>query len=192
MSVYVLRHGQTDWNKKGIVQGRTDTPLNETGIAQAKEIKAELDQVDFKVCYCSPLLRAKQTAGIVLEGRPVPIVYDPRIVEMAYGAYEATHWMGEGYQASRRLLAYRHKGGESYFDVAHRAFSFLDEVCPGAKDANILVVCHGGVARVIDAYFRDDATNDQFIDNICPNGKYRVYEVPERNVPLIVPMPEGK
>lgn len=189
MSVYVLRHGQTDWNNQGIVQGRTDTLLNAKGFAQALEAKKELDKVDFALCYCSPLTRAKQTMETVLEGRGIPVVFDDRLMEMAYGVFEATDWHAEGYQATRRLLAYRHPEGESYFDVAHRIYSLLDEITPQAEDKNILLVCHAAVSRVIGTYFRDDLSNEEFIDNIVPNGGFRVYEVPHRHIEKIRKIP---
>ena len=70
-----MRHGKTDWNAKHKLQGRTDIPLNEEGIQMAEQAKEKYKDVNFDICYCSPLVRAKQTAEIVLEGRNIPIVY---------------------------------------------------------------------------------------------------------------------
>ena len=188
----MLRHGQTDWNQAGYVQGRYDVPLNENGREQARLAGKELKDVSIDVCYCSPLIRAKETALIALEGRNVPMVYDDRLVEMAYGVYEGTHWKGEAYQRNRRMLAMRYPGGESYLDVAHRAFSFLDEIQDEAKEKNILIVCHGGIARAINSYFVDECDNDSFIDNICPNGGIRRYEPVERHLKPVVGNPQIK
>lgn len=179
MSVYVLRHGQTEWNRLGIVQGRSDTSLNEVGFAQAKEAKKELDKVDFARCYCSPLLRARQTMETVLEGRDIPIFIEPRLVEMAYGDFEGTKWQ-EGYHLQRRIIPCRHQNGESYFDMVQRIYPFLDEINEDAKTSDILLVCHGAVSRVIETYFRDDLDNDEFIDGIIPNGGFRVYKARKR------------
>lgn len=77
-----MRHGKTDWNAKHKLQGRTDIPLNEEGIQMAEQAKEKYKDVNFDICYCSPLVRAKQTAEIVLEGRNIPIVYDDRLMEM--------------------------------------------------------------------------------------------------------------
>ena len=71
-----MRHGKTDWNAKHKLQGRTDIPLNEEGIQMAEQAKEKYKDVNFDICYCSPLVRQKQTAEIVLEGRNIPIVYD--------------------------------------------------------------------------------------------------------------------
>ncbi|WP_341466281.1 histidine phosphatase family protein [Eubacterium ventriosum] len=90
--LYIMRHGKTDWNAKHKLQGRTDIPLNEEGIQMAEQAKEKYKDVNFDICYCSPLVRAKQTAEIVLEGRNIPIVYDDRLMEMCFGVYEGvTH-----------------------------------------------------------------------------------------------------
>ncbi len=186
MSVYLIRHGQTDWNKEGIVQGRCDIPLNERGREQARAAKELTKDIPFDICFCSPLDRAKETASIVLEGRDVQIVCDDRLLEMAYGIYEGTDWRKGEYQNRRRQFAIRNKNGESYLDVCYRAFSFLEEIKPLGIKGNVLLVCHGGVARVIHSYFEDDADNDKFVDNICPNGGVRKYEYVERHVERII------
>lgn len=190
MSLYYLRHGQTAWNKAGTIQGRTDVPLSDVGREQAIEAAKELEGVQFDACYSSPACRAIETAKLALGDRDIPIQLDDRLVEMSYGVFERTHWLGEEYQKGRRMLALRFPGGESYLDVAHRAFSFLDEVKEQAMKGNVLVVCHGAIGRVIQAYFRDDLDNDSFIDNLCPNGGIRVYEYVDRSIPAVIPYPE--
>ena len=64
--LYIMRHGKTDWNAKHKLQGRTDIPLNEEGIQMAEQAKEKYKDVNFDICYCSPLVRPKQTAEIVL------------------------------------------------------------------------------------------------------------------------------
>ena len=74
--LYVLRHGKTDWNEKHKLQGRTDIPLNEEGRRMARAAGLEYQDVHFDVCYASPLLRAKETAELLLEGRNIPYLED--------------------------------------------------------------------------------------------------------------------
>jgi len=193
MAIYMVRHGQTDWNKKHWVQGRFDVPLNDHGREQARATGKELSDVHFDVCYSSPLVRAKETAELVLEGTSTPILLDDRLVEMAYGDYEGTDWLAEDYQRKRRLIAMRYPGGESYFDVVYRAYSFLHEIIQKHKDENVLIVCHGGIGRVINSYFNDEEVdNDGFIDDISPNGGIRKYEPIIRYIPPVVPNPKHR
>ena len=78
MDIYLIRHGETDWNKKRKLQGQVDIPLNEFGKLLAKETAPALADVPFAVCYTSPLKRAAETARLVLGDREVPIVPDKR------------------------------------------------------------------------------------------------------------------
>ena len=75
MKLYIARHGQTDWNLKGLAQGQVDTPLNNTGVHQAEALRGKLKSYDFDICYCSPLQRAAKTAEIALDGR-TRIIFD--------------------------------------------------------------------------------------------------------------------
>jgi probable phosphoglycerate mutase len=86
--LYIMRHGKTDWNTKHKLQGRTDIPLNDEGRIMAENAREKYADVHFDVCYCSPLVRAKETAEIVLKGRNVPIIVDARLMEMSFGIYE--------------------------------------------------------------------------------------------------------
>jgi probable phosphoglycerate mutase len=86
--LYIMRHGKTEWNIKHKLQGRTDIPLNDEGRRMAENAGKEYADIHFDVCYCSPLIRAKETAEIVLKGRNIPIIFDERLVEMSFGVYE--------------------------------------------------------------------------------------------------------
>ena len=88
--LYIMRHGKTDWNLTHKLQGKTDIPLNEMGIKMAKEAGERYKDIHFDVCYCSPLVRARDTAKYVLEGRDVPVIIDERLSEMGFGIYEGT------------------------------------------------------------------------------------------------------
>ena len=84
--IYIIRHGQTDQNRKHVLLSRSDVPLNEAGVRQAKEAYERLKAVPFRRAYSSPLLRARQTAALVAPGLPVTV--DERLIEMDYGPYE--------------------------------------------------------------------------------------------------------
>ena len=83
-----MRHGETDWNKKKLVQGRKDIPLNEYGRHLARETSYGMRQYQIDLAYTSPLQRAKETAEILLEGRNIPLYEDQRIQEISFGSYE--------------------------------------------------------------------------------------------------------
>ncbi len=88
MNLYVIRHGQTEWNVMKKMQGSIDIPLNKKGIKQAYITKKNLDHISIDVIFCSPLKRAKQTAEIINKGRNLEIIYDERLKERNYGEFE--------------------------------------------------------------------------------------------------------
>lgn len=148
-----MRHGKTDWNAKHKLQGRTDIPLNEEGIQMAEQAKEKYKDVNFDICYCSPLVRAKQTAEIVLEGRNIPIVYDDRLMEMCFGVYEGvTHPSQIEGSLIRKLFKdpANYPGvedGETFDDLFARTGSFLKEVVQPQLDAgkDVIIVGHGAM-----------------------------------------------
>ena len=175
MSVYVVRHGLTDWNKKSLIQGRIDIPLNEEGIEQAKQTKEKLARVHLDLVFCSPLTRAKQTAEIIVSGRDIPITIEPRIQEEYYGELEGEPRSGERYLSQKRSFFKRYPGGEGYLDVVGRVYPFLNEIKASHKEKDILLVCHGGMSRIVNSYFLD-MTNEEFVEFGLDNCEVRKYE----------------
>ena len=155
--IYVTRHGQTDWNTQKRVMGRCDEPLNNNGINQAIETKNNLLNKDIDLIICSPLLRAKQTANIINEGRNIPIVYDNRIIERDFGEFEGmqtcdfdfnnywNYYKNDQYQKAENI--------QLFFE---RVYSFLDYIIKKYSDKNVLIVTHGGVSIPIACYFNEN------------------------------------
>lgn len=159
MKLYLLRHGETDWNKAGRFQGQTDIPLNDAGRELARITRRNMPSVKFDRVYCSPLQRAVETAKIFLEGDfPLEqIRYDKRIIEISFGEQEGaiiqqakddpTHPM---FNMLWHPEAYEPKGNaESFAQVVERANDFLqNEILPLEKECeNILIVAHGALNR---------------------------------------------
>ena len=97
MKIYMIRHGETDWNKARKLQGQIDIQLNEFGKSLAVDTEPALRDIPFDVVITSPLSRAKHTAELVLAGREIPMIEDERIMEMGFGEYEGLHCKGENY-----------------------------------------------------------------------------------------------
>ena len=87
-TVYVVRHGETEWNAEGRVQGHTDVSLSEQGRCQAQVLGQRLAEVAFDVAYCSDLARASETARIILGDRAVPLRPTPQLREYQKGVFE--------------------------------------------------------------------------------------------------------
>ena len=152
--IYILRHGKTEWNKLKKLQGRTDIPLCEEGRAIAREAAEKYADVHFDVCYSSPLIRAKETAQIILKGRDVPIIFDDRLKEMAFGIYEGIERSFDIPDCPINVL-FKHPedyiaakdAGESLDELYSRTGSFLEEVIKPLHEAgkDVLIVGHGAL-----------------------------------------------
>ena len=158
MKIYVTRHGQTDYNKKRMMQGLSDIPLNEVGIAQARERRKSLGDIKFDAVYSSPLIRAVKTAQIIGNVREEDIIKDERIIEANFGRYELKNYYGTGI----RMMAYwslpeifpAPYGVETISEMRKRTASFLEDL--KKKDyENVLVACHGGIIRPIRGYLEN-------------------------------------
>ena len=154
MRLYLIRHGETDWNKVKKLQGKSDIPLNAFGEHLAEETGEALSTVPFDVAYTSPLKRARRTAELVLGDRNVPILDEKRIEEMGFGIYEGLICKEEAseipdpefFQFFHAPEKYRPpKGGESFEDVLKRTGDFLEELRqdPARAGQTILIATHG-------------------------------------------------
>ena len=88
MQIYLVRHGETDWNREMKFQGWADIALNEAGRAQARALAARLKPIPIDAAFCSDLRRAQETAEILLPGRKTPLQPDPLLREMNFGPLE--------------------------------------------------------------------------------------------------------
>jgi broad specificity phosphatase PhoE len=152
--IIFVRHGETDWNKQGLIQGSIDTDLNETGRTQAEKLARTLSSQnewlsDFQV-ICSPQKRAQQTAATILQalGRPLDGV-DERVKELAFGVWEAKpFWELKAspvYPADPEGRFYwRPEGGESYEDGVARVNEWRSTLTRPT-----LVISHGAVGRCL-------------------------------------------
>lgn len=176
MKLYAARHGETQWNKENIVCGRTDLPLTEKGLEQAQLLAQRTESLDIDVIISSPMLRARQTAAPAAELHGLTVLVDDRLIEQDYGIYEGVSRFDEGFLANKRHFAFRYPGGESMMDVAHRVYGLLEEIRIKYPGKNVLLVCHGGVCRVIRTYF-EDMTNEDYFCYSEENAAVREYEL---------------
>lgn len=177
MKLYVTRHGETAWNKENKVCGRTDLPLNETGREQARETGLKLRGVHFDRVVCSPMVRARETARLICEGRDVPVEHYGALIEQDYGVCEGVDRFDEGFLSHKRNFADGYPGGESHMMLAKRVYRFIEELAARCPEESVLMVCHGGVCRVVESYFHP-MTNEEFFKFAMHNCEVRFYEVP--------------
>lgn len=160
--IYFVRHGQTCDNANRIIQG--DGPLSKLGFNQAKEAGITLKDVKFDICFCSPLLRTRQTLDeIKVYHNNLKAIYDDRLIERKYGVA-----VGKPYDSIPNIdkrwianctLPFNIETIDSLYD---RVASFYDDIKEEWKDKNVLVVAHSGVGRVTNAYFNGKPKNGDY------------------------------
>ena len=176
MKLYIARHGETPWNVENRVSGRTDVPLTEKGMEQARLLAQNAMGKGIQVIIASPLLRARQTAQAVSEAIGVPIELDERLIELDFGSFEGGPRSDPDFQYTRAQFPTRYPGGESAFQLAHRVYSCLEDVKRKYAGKTVLLVCHGGVCRMVRSYFMD-LTNDEYSYYFAPNAELVEYEL---------------
>lgn len=150
---YLVRHGETEWNARGIIQGQSDSPLTAVGEEQARLLALQLRDVPFDVAFSSDLGRAMRTAEIIVRGRGLPVRTTPLLRERRFGRYEGQ---------PREALPPPHAGSsaadqrgygtapdiESDEAMEARLLTFLRETARVWRGRTVLAVAHGGLMRV--------------------------------------------
>jgi broad specificity phosphatase PhoE len=141
-TLLLVRHGETDWNAEGRLQGHTDRPLNEHGRRQAKDLAERLAGEGADAIYTSDLVRAKETAEIVGERLGLTVVVDPDLREKDWGTWE-------GLTGDERVHV--ELVGESTEDHRDRVMGAIRGIVARHPAQRIVVVTHGGSLRRIQA-----------------------------------------
>lgn len=196
MKIYMIRHGETDWNKTRKLQGQVDVPLNAFGRLLARETAPALAEVPFDVVYTSPLKRAKETAELVIGGRDIPIIEEPRLREIGFGEYEGLCCSDEGWNIPDE--GFRHffdapekyrapKGGESFEDISARLHNFLNELYQNKElqDKTILLSTHGAALCGILRLMKHAPLKDYWGGGVHKNCAVSIAEVTNGNVRIL-------
>lgn len=162
-NLYIIRHGQTEWNKSGIFQGSLDSPLTKEGIQNAQIIAHFLKNKQVSIIFTSPLSRAKQTAKIISSGIKAKVITIPDFKEMNFGIFEGKkqeivkNLFREFFTKRAENKFYKlyepYPEGESYFDVFLRIVRTLTEIL--AHYQNFAIIGHESVNRMIRGMIRE-------------------------------------
>ena len=153
-TLLIVRHGETEWNAEGRIQGHTDIGLSENGAQQARSLGQRLADRQIDVAYSSDLKRTSETARLALGHRNVVLNETPRLREYHKGIFEGmtlteiqTQFPDEYPKYLEKDLSYAPEGGETTRDVSTRMASIFQEIKAKHLDETVLVVSHGGALR---------------------------------------------
>lgn len=143
MLLYIIRHGETDWNVQRRLQGRANTELNENGIRLAEITSDKMKEIPFDFGITSPLNRARQTAEIILKNRGVKLYEDDRLMEISFGAWEGLCCSRDHFEVPT----------DHFDDFYKRPFEFV----PAEDGETIPMVC-----LRLQSFYRDLISNEAY------------------------------
>lgn len=168
-TIYLTRHGQTEWNIEKRLQGRGNSPLTKQGIERAEELRDRLKDIEIDIIYSSPIERALNTANILKGNKSVEVVTDDNFVEMSFGEYEGRITEEVKLENPEWDIELIMKGnteikapkGETLEEVRGRIKIAMDNLLEKHKGENILIVAHGITLKALMHYFKDKDVNTE-------------------------------
>lgn len=178
LKILFVRHGETDWNRQGKIQGGADIPLNAAGMRQAAALRAKLQGRMPDCIVSSPLRRALQTAEQIAAGTGIPIEKDRRLAERGYGAYEgqlfsAVDFSGIWYPGSTHIPP----GIEPLDSFVQRVADAFRDIFAHHAGERVLVVSHGGVSIAASILLYHTPQNPGAKELYIDNGSVAEYEM---------------
>lgn len=179
MKLLLTRHGETNWNKEGKIQGITDIELNDNGREKAIKTSDKLKDEEIDLILSSPLKRARETAEIISKNNNIPIIICDELKERTFGNFEGkTKYDFNFKEIFNYKLNVNYEGIESMGDLFHRVHGFIEKIKDEYGEKNILLVTHGGVAVAVRIYFEGIPEGMEVIEGFgiknCEVIKYEI------------------
>ncbi len=190
-NIYIIRHGQTDLNRKHILQGRIDEPLNEDGIRQAEEAAEQLRSMGITIdsVWSSPLQRARDTARII--AGYAPLKTDERLLEMDYGPYDGTDLTSPPPEILEFFSDFVNNpeppGMEPLAAIVQRLGEFLEELRDAPPEGNVLISTHA-IAMKGALEYLTPGSNGSYWDKHIKNCDIYVTELEDGAYSVPVPI----
>ncbi len=176
MNIYITRHGETEWNKRKLVQGWKDSPLTEAGLLGAKQLRERMKEVKLDCVVSSPLFRAYETATIIVGDRAVPIVQNETLKEINCGDFEGYSFIEiwQKYPEMKKAheldpLNFKYPNGESLVEFNHRVVEGFKKLIEKHHGQDILIVAHGGTIKGLTSYMIEKADPYDWFKEVVDN-----------------------
>lgn len=179
MKIYVVRHGQTDYNVKNIYQGQNDIPLNVVGIQQAEQTSKKFSNIKIDAILVSPLIRTRQTAEYISKMTNVPITIENGLIERSFGDMEGKTNQED---CNINMLSDYDKNYDIYNvepvqDLFQRVYECMDKIIKEFQNKDIVLVTHGCVSQAIECYFHGMPEDKNILALTLKNCEVREYSI---------------
>lgn len=172
--IYIVRHGQTNWNVEGRYAGRIDVELNDRGRKQAQEIREKLKEVTLDAVISSPLIRAQETAKIISNRDTVDV--DERIIERCNGDLEGMLKVDAPKDIDFNDPNETRYNIENIVDFKERIYDFFEEIKEKYKGKNVLIVTHAGVSIYCRCFFEGEPSDGNYMNYRLNNCEVLEYD----------------
>ncbi len=196
--LYLIRHGETELNTKGVYYGWTDCGLSENGVMQAEDLADILQNVSFDDVISSSLIRAVVTAAVVSGFIPAEIIKDDRLRELNFGDWEGMHHseVREKHKEAWENWSKDWKNaapprGESFSEIYSRIKSCIEDILKEYKGKRVLVVSHQGAMRIIPMVLLG-LSEEAYWSFTAEQGRYSHYEIDEKGQCIIRRINSGR
>jgi len=194
MKIYIVRHGETEWNIEGRLQGWKNSDLTKKGIENAKKLGEYLNNISFDKIYCSPAGRAIQTANYIIGDRKLEITTEEKLKEMGFGMLEGLKHdeMKERYPKQQdNLWNNPHlyepfKDGESYEDLLKRANEFIEILRKEQTGDNILVISHAAFIKALFVVIKNLSVEEFWSSPYMYDTCLTILEIQDNNLNLLL------
>lgn len=193
MKIYLTRHGETEWNKEGRMQGWKNSDLANSGVEGAKKLGYRLRDIDFDHIYCSPLGRTIDTAKHVRQDKDTEIVLIDSLKEMGFGKWEGMKhddikelYPTEFFNFWNMPHLYKPVEGESFEDLFTRVKSVLDEIIYNSKGENVLIVSHAVVIKAIYAIIKNNPLEELWNPPFLQGTSLTIIEINDKEASIVL------
>ncbi|MGL4847597.1 MAG: histidine phosphatase family protein [Clostridium sp.] len=169
ITIYLTRHGQTEWNLEKRLQGRGNSPLTEFGVERAKELSKRVSTMKIDKIYTSPIERAYKTAEIVKGNKEIEFLSEEGLMEMSFGDFEGQK-IDDLFKIDKNFdmnlimtgnTEIKAPNGETLKEVRERVKAFMDRVIKEDDEKTIMIVTHGITLKALMHYFKDEEANTE-------------------------------
>ncbi|KAA9017091.1 histidine phosphatase family protein [Niallia endozanthoxylica] len=193
LKLYIVRHGETEWNKVNRIQGRLDSHLSDKGREYARRLGEKIKDTEFAGIISSPSDRALETAKILRGSRTTPIGTDERIMEMHLGSWQGLttkeikeHYPAEYDSFMNEPNLFLGGDGESFADMLERANGFLEELKKSELTGNLLVVTHGLFIKILYLIFKEIELKDLWTEPTVDGTSLSIVKWENKRFELLV------
>ncbi|WP_459501177.1 phosphoserine phosphatase 1 [Bacillus sp. C1] len=186
-TLYVTRHGETEWNIAKRMQGRKNSNLTEKGMLQAKQLGERLKDISLATIYSSPSDRTMHTAELIKGGRHIPIIADEHFYEINMGTWEGQTLEDLEAQYPEEVHTFWNEphrfcstSGENFYDVYNRVIEGVNDLLEKHKGESILIVSHAAAAKLLVGHFAGLSVEKVWDDPFMHSASLSIIEFEEK------------